>query len=678
MSILSEIQSRKKSRKTIIVGSVAAVSILVYASYAWFFPSKKQDLAYKTYTVASGSIVETVSGDGKSLYRGYYNLGFPLAGKIMKVYKKDGEKIQEGEPIASLDDMYQRLDLEKADIALETARANLVAKRATAPSAEDIRITEEQLEQALLTLENTKRQADSDALSAKKSLETALVGLRNARSDLDATGIDAKKSLQNALDTVKIAEKELQNARSDLDRTLSDGSGSLRDLRERGFLTIDTMMNILSKDLSDADNLLGVTPINRDKNDAFETYLGAKDPSTKIRAENSFTVAKTAFDAFFADWNAVHANPSYSEAVLQMDTVYSISGLVSDLLTDTLAVLRNSIVSGNFPQTAIDVSVNLFDSELSAVRSQNDILIAARQAIATKETDLATDEKTRMDGVNVLSSRLDLAKSSLEKTKSGMEILLTSSQSRFDLAQKQVEESELRYNTVIKQGKDNIASASKQVDIARASLNAKRKRVSPEELAPYEIAIHTAENAVKEAKQRLQDTILRSPTDGTITKVDTLVGEEVTAGKPFVSLVDTTHPYIESDMEEIDIAKVRLGQPVRISFDALESVSLTGSVTFISPSSSIDANGIVTYRVDVAFEPGVTEVREGMSATVDYIVNEVDNVLIVPSGVLTETGGKYSLFSLDRNALVPVEIGISDGKMTEVRNGVKMGEKVRE
>ncbi|EKD29377.1 MAG: hypothetical protein ACD_78C00432G0003, partial [uncultured bacterium (gcode 4)] len=44
---------------------------------------------------------------------------------------------------------------------------------------------------------------------------------------------------------------------------------------------------------------------------------------------------------------------------------------------------------------------------------------------------------------------------------------------------------------------------------------------------------------------------------------------------------------------------------------------------------------------------------------------------------LSETDGKYSLFSLDRNMSIPVEIGISDGKMTEVKGGVKMGEKVR-
>lgn len=122
------------------------MSALTYASYLWFFASKSdQGIPYKTYTVASGSIIETISGDGKSLYRGYYNLGFPIAGKIAKVYKKDGEKVTKGELIVALDDTYVRLDLEKANIALETARANLIAKRTTAPSVEDIRVTEEQL-----------------------------------------------------------------------------------------------------------------------------------------------------------------------------------------------------------------------------------------------------------------------------------------------------------------------------------------------------------------------------------------------------------------------------------------------------------------------------------------------------------------------------------------------------
>lgn len=93
-----------------------------------------------------------------------------------------------------------------------------------------------------------------------------------------------------------------------------------------------------------------------------------------------------------------------------MDSIYSISVLVSNSLTETLAMLRNSISSSSFPETSIDASITLFDSELSALNSQNSLFITARQAIVTKETSLATDEKTHRDMINVLASRLDLAK----------------------------------------------------------------------------------------------------------------------------------------------------------------------------------------------------------------------------------------------------------------------------
>lgn len=64
------------------------------------------------------------------------------------------------------------------------------------------------------------------------------------------------------------------------------------------------------------------------------------------------------------------------------------------------------------------------------------------------------------------------------------------------------------------------------MDIARATLEAKKKRISPEETAPYHIAIRSAQNAVKEARQQLFDAVLRSPIDGMIAKIDAQIGEE--------------------------------------------------------------------------------------------------------------------------------------------------------
>lgn len=166
-----------------------------------------------------------------------------------------------------------QFDLEKAKIALETARANLIAKQATAPSIEDIRISEKQLEQAMLTLENTKRQVDSGILAAKQSLETTETTLKSAENDLKATKDNMEATLQSTINSITIAEKELQNARNDRNRIILDGSGSLRDLREKGFLAIDAMTSTLIKNLNDIDSLLGLTDVNKNKNDTFETYL---------------------------------------------------------------------------------------------------------------------------------------------------------------------------------------------------------------------------------------------------------------------------------------------------------------------------------------------------------------------------------------------------------------------
>lgn len=112
-------------------------------------------------------------------------------------------------------------------------------------------------------------------------------------------------------------------------------------------------------------------------------------------------------------------------------------------------MLRNSIVASSFSEDAINTLITSFDGELSALKAQNDLFVSTRQAILTRETNLATEEKTHTDAIRVLSSRLDLAKSALEKTKSSAELLLKTSQAKLDLAQKQLESSELQYTATV-------------------------------------------------------------------------------------------------------------------------------------------------------------------------------------------------------------------------------------
>lgn len=230
---------------------------------------------------------------------------------------------------------------------------------------------------------------------------------------------------------------------------MSDGSGSLQNLREKGFLAIESMANTLAKNLEDMDNLLGVSDANRSKNDAFEAYLGAKNSTTKSRAEGSFHAAKSGFDTFMSDWNRVRINPPYTETLLWMDRIHSVSVLVSDSLSQTIAMLRNSISSSIFPETSIDASVTLFDSALSSLHSQNSLFVTDRQAITIQETNLSTEEKARRDAISILYSRWELAKGELVKAESNARILLLSSEYKLDLAKKQVESNEITHTATV-------------------------------------------------------------------------------------------------------------------------------------------------------------------------------------------------------------------------------------
>ncbi|MDQ1343447.1 MAG: hypothetical protein QG650_166 [Patescibacteria group bacterium] len=150
------------------------------------------------------------------------------------------------------------------------------------------------------------------------------------------------------------------------------------------------------------------------------------------------------------------------------------------------------------------------------------------------------------------------------------------------------------------------------------------------------------------------------------------------AGKTAVTVADTGIPYVESEMEETDIGKIRREQEARVVFDSLPEKTFTGAVTFVSPTSSTDANGVVTYRVRVTFGFSPFPVPEGSVASVDYVVKEAKNVLVVPqSAIRRSENGNPTVFSIGRNAEISIKTGVSDGKMTEVLEGLRQGERIR-
>jgi len=130
-------------------------------------------------------------------------------------------------------------------------------------------------------------------------------------------------------------------------------------------------------------------------------------------------------------------------------------------------------------------------------------------------------------------------------------------------------------------------------------------------------------------------------------------------------------------IDEIDVSKVKLGQEALITLDALPGKEVEGRVTFISPASTIET-GVVFYKTTIVLQNPDAELKDGMSANAEIILEQHNDVLLVPNRAIQGSlekpwvevlvNGKYE----SKN----ITMGLSDGTNTEVLSGLAEGEEV--
>lgn len=138
-----------------------------------------------------------------------------------------------------------------------------------------------------------------------------------------------------------------------------------------------------------------------------------------------------------------------------------------------------------------------------------------------------------------------------------------------------------------------------------------------QDVAIAESGVAQAEAALAAAEAVLDETRLVAPWAGTIAHLGLRQGEYATAGMPVVSLGDLdTYAVETTDLDELDVARVREGASVAITFDALPGVTLAGTVERIAPKSAAGAGG-TTFVATIAFDETDPRLRWGMTAFCD-------------------------------------------------------------
>ncbi|MDD3302670.1 MAG: efflux RND transporter periplasmic adaptor subunit [Candidatus Gracilibacteria bacterium] len=665
MGVLSEVNlNKKRKRYTRII--IFVVFLFVVVSFYYYNKHTNVVIDYKVANVSTKDIVSTLSNDGKVYYKDQYDLNFKIAGVLNNIYKKEGDEVKKGEVIASLDDKYLKIDVEKASIALETANANLKAKQATKGQKTDINIYQEQLNSSLVSYDSVLQQGDKEIEIAKLNLDTVKLSLSNLKQTII-------QDIDNANKTVEARQKDLDNANDNYSNSIETYSLQLKNSQEKLVTEMDIVNPLIDKYLRDIDVLLGITDLNKSFNDGFENFLGAKKSSTKSSVIATYNTISSLYKKFIDDYGIYKNNLDYNNVLNYSLRQLELLNDLNLLYEQTKDMLKNSIASSpNFTQTIIDSYILNMDSGISGIKNEIQGLTILEQGVDSSKLLYDTNLVTYANLIKTAEIQLEQSKISLQKIKEQSKTNLD------DITQK-YNQAKLNLNTVETTVLNNKEIANSQVQVSKANLENKVVSFDERELEPYYTAIKNAKKTLDEANLRLQDAYLYSPIDGKIGKLSiTNVGTNILVNPvtPFVVIINKNSLYIESKVEEGDIGKVFLGQNVKIAFNSIDGLVLTGKVSYISDKADIDTNGIVTYKVEILFDKLDDRVKEGFTSQLAFIIDERKNILSLPLETVKTENGESSVTMLDDSIKV-VQTGIDDGDNIEIISGLKLGDSVK-
>ncbi|HZE99804.1 MAG TPA: efflux RND transporter periplasmic adaptor subunit [Planctomycetota bacterium] len=222
---------------------------------------------------------------------------------------------------------------------------------------------------------------------------------------------------------------------------------------------------------------------------------------------------------------------------------------------------------------------------------------------------------------------------------------------------------------------------AKQADTALTLI--RDRKDADEKLALAEVL--KARVSVEDARERLADTELRAPVTGILLKKLVEEGQIVasgisatTGGTSIAIVADVSKLMVEANIDETDISKVKLGQPVEISLASGAKDRFKGRVDLILPRGEIDSN-VIVFKARIGIEGDIFgRVLAGMTASVEIRVGEHKGVLLVPSeAVRVETNGTFvNIPNGEGTTAVAVKVGLDNGVKAEILEGLTEGAEV--
>jgi HlyD family secretion protein len=371
-------------------------------------------------------------------------------------------------------------------------------------------------------------------------------------------------------------------------------------------------------------------------------------------------------------------------------STWGTTGTVEVINVSNQDTVNPGFMLASLAQTSLPQSVILAEAELiSAQKALEDLLTSqspqaqAQQAlyqaqVALIEADRALDkfdEEAYKDALDEARDDVIETEDDLEQAKEDFEPYmdwdednekrksfqqaLDDAQIAYDEAQRTLELLELEK----KQALVNFTATQAKLEDTQREYERLKDGPDPDDVAALEARIAAAQTTLNLAN--LEATIA-----GTITAVDISVGDKVSPGSPAFRIDDLSSLLVDVQVSEVDINRIKLDQSVKLTFDAVLGKEYNGLIIKVSPVGNV-VQGLVEFTVSVELTDADEDVKPGMTAAVNIIVEELNNVLMVPNQAVRVRNGQRVVYVQENNQLNPVNItlGASSESMSQVVNG---------
>ncbi|MSQ09953.1 MAG: efflux RND transporter periplasmic adaptor subunit [Dehalococcoidia bacterium] len=581
-------------------------------------------------------------------------------------------------------------DVASAEASTTSARAKL--DQLTNPNASDLLSAEASVESAKASVASAQQKLNllqnptvADVASATSAVEAARQKLETLKNPTAADLASAQATVASAISSFSNATTALDNLRNPLPDTLASARSAV--------LSAESSLN---NALSALTKLTGTVDTAK-RQALLDLYLKLSDARTTYE----YKTATNAPDAEITAARAEYERMLRRIADLEATTDLPNAGVTATDIKAAKASIANAQANLEIQKIKLDKVIKPYPSDLVAAEAT---AAAAKASLESAKAKLHLLQRPNSADLAVAQANFDAANAKYNQLLNPTADDLNNARFSVSTAQANLQTAEARLGQLRNPNPSDVASASASVSQAEANLEKARTPYkesdlvsqqsslvqaeaslvktmqpgAPLDIAKSQLSVERSQLDLDNAKFNLEQATLSSPISGIVSKVAINPGasQGVGASTVVISVLDLSEMQVDVNIDETDIAKVDLRQPVLLTVEATRAESYRGTVIAIAPQSTV-TSGVTSYLVSVAVsEP--RGLRAGMTANVNVVYQNKQAVVLVPNRALRTVNRERQVTVLvdGKPEVRTVQVGLADDQRTEVNQGLAEGDTV--